>query len=390
MGGRSKTISRGVRIRTYPSGLSRIEIQFQYRGVTCKEILSQLDAAKPSSRKFAVNLKAEIENAIVRQTFDYPTFFPGSPRARMFGQVGSQLTVAQAQAAFIQDLQAAGREATTLFAYGRSAGRINQHLGDVRMVDLTPEDFRRMMRARAVSRKTWRNDLIPLRRALNRAVNDGLIQFSPLDRVVLDELVPRHKKAPPDPFSMAEISTILATAREYSDKAHNLFTFAFYTGLRVEELAGLQWSDVDLPGRRVQITGAAQLSIKSAELKGPKTEAGARTVDLLDQALAALKRQQAITWFKGENVFCRWRSLDPFSSYEQFRIRWTTILQKAGVRYRPLKQTRHTYASHQLSSGVNPLYVAKQMGHAGTALLDVYGAWVDDWKEEHRERKYGS
>src|SRR5690606_34784622 len=133
----------------------------------------------------------------------------------------------------------AGREATTLAAYRRSAGRINQHLGNTRIAELTPEDFRRMVRIRAVSRKTWNNDLIPLRRALNRAVNDGLIAFSPLDRVVLDELVPRHKKPQPDPFSMDEIRAILATAQAYSDKAHNLVEFALFTGLRLEELAGL-------------------------------------------------------------------------------------------------------------------------------------------------------
>jgi site-specific recombinase XerD len=51
---------------------------------------------------------------------------------------------------------------------------------------------------------------------------------------------------------------------------------------------------------------------------------------------------------------------------------------------------RHTYASHQLSSGVNQQYVAQQMGRSGTALLDVYARWVRDWVGEYQERAYGA
>jgi integrase len=389
VGGRSKTISRGVRIRTYPSGLSRIEIQFQYRGVTCKEILSNLDAGKPSNRKYAIGLKAEIESAITRTTFRYTDYFPNSPRAQVFVQAVSTITLRQAQESLLQDLAAAGLEATTLAAYRRSAERINQHLGDERVASLTPENFRAMFRARTVSRKTWNNDLIPARRALNRAVNDNVIQFSPLDRVEISEMVPRHRKPQPDPFSMGEIRAILAAAGKYCERAHNLFQFALFSGLRPEELTALQWADVDLAKHQASITSATKLSLRSAERKGPKTSAGQRTIDLLPMALKALKRQQAHTRFAGEHVFLSWQGNHPISSYEQLSSRWKTVLEKAGVRYRPIKQCRHTYASHQLSSGINPLYVAKQMGHSGTALLDVYGAWVDDWKEEHQERKYG-
>ncbi len=40
---RSVKLAQGVRIRDYASGIRSIEIQFQYRGVQCKETLSSLD-----------------------------------------------------------------------------------------------------------------------------------------------------------------------------------------------------------------------------------------------------------------------------------------------------------------------------------------------------------
>jgi len=232
-------IAKGVRVRTYPSGLRRIEVQFRFREETCKEVLPHLDGDSPSARKYARNLKSAIEHAKLTQTFVYSNFFPDSPRAAMFGPGGSRITVKEAQASLIRDLELAGLEKTTLASYRKSAARIDACLGKKRVAQLSPEDIRSMVRERRVSRKTWNNDLIPLRRALNRAVNDNVILFSPLDRVQLDDLVPRHKRPVPDPFSMSEIEAILNTAQGYCERAWNLYVFAFFTGMRLEEIAGL-------------------------------------------------------------------------------------------------------------------------------------------------------
>jgi integrase len=384
---KSDHIAKGVRVRTYGSGVRRIEIQFRFQGIQCREILPDLDPDMASARKYAVNLKAAIGVAIYRGTFDYAHYFPTSPRNKLFRR-SVALTVADAQEGLIQDLETAGRERTTIASYRRSAARIDQHLGHLRILDLTPEHIRQMVRSRAVGRKTWNNDLIPLRRALNRCVNDGLVPFNALDRVMLDELVAKGIKAPPDPFTMGEISGILSAAPD--ERTRNLYEFAFFTGLRLEELVALQWDNVNLVAGTAEITHAGMLSLRSVDLKGPKTAAGARVIDLLPRAMDPMKRQKQVTWFKGENVFCRWQSLEPFRSYESLGGRWQTVLERAGVRYRPMKNTRHTYASHQLSSGVNQQYVAQQMGHSGTALLDVYARWVKDWVGEYGERKYGS
>jgi integrase len=48
-----------------------------------------------------------------------------------------------------------------------------------------------------------------------------------------------------------------------------------------------------------------------------------------------------------------------------------------GARYRNPYQTRHTFASSLLMLGVNPLYVAKQMGHVDTTMVNrIYGKWI--------------
>lgn len=339
-------------------------------------------APTKSGIAYAKNLRAEIRSRITKGTLNYAEYFPDSPRARMFGHAQTSVTVSEAQESLIEDLRMAGREETTLAAYTRSASRINEHIGKVRLSDLVPEHFRAMIRKRQVTRKTWNNDLIPIRRALKRALMDGLIQRNPLDAVDIDGLVPKSARALPDPFSLVEIGELLKTS---TGQTKNLIQLALYTGMRIEELAALTWADTDFA--TVSVNKAAQLSIGSAEVKPPKTASSNRTIDLLPKAVEALKAQQS-TRFRGEHVFLRWDKFEPISRYKQIRRRWNAVVEASGVRRRAFKQCRHTYASHMLSCGHNALYVASQMGHRGTALLDVYGTWVEDWKGQ--EERYGT
>ena len=56
--GRRRNSTPGISVRTYPSGKRVIQVQFQYKGVTCKEILG-LDPTN-ANLKYAENLKGEI------------------------------------------------------------------------------------------------------------------------------------------------------------------------------------------------------------------------------------------------------------------------------------------------------------------------------------------
>ena len=44
-----------------------------------------------------------------------------------------------------------------------------------------------------------------------------------------------------------------------------------------------------------------------------------------------------------------------------------------------MKQTRHSFGTHHLSKGTNPLKIAKVMGHRDAEMiLKVYGKYIDD------------
>ncbi len=63
------------------------------------------------------------------------------------------------------------------------------------------------------------------------------------------------------------------------------------------------------------------------------------------------------------------------------RIRvWIPTLKRAGVEYREMKQTRHSFATNALSCGENPLWIARIMGHRDTdMIIRVYGKYIENF-----------
>ena len=58
---------------------------------------------------------------------------------------------------------------------------------------------------------------------------------------------------------------------------------------------------------------------------------------------------------------------------------WVPALEKACIEFREMKQTRHTFATIALSSGENPLWIAKVMGHRDTnMIIKVYSKYVEN------------
>jgi integrase len=54
-------------------------------------------------------------------------------------------------------------------------------------------------------------------------------------------------------------------------------------------------------------------------------------------------------------------------------------LKKTGLKYREMKQTRHSFATNALSCGENPLWIAKVMGHRDTdMIIKVYGKFIEN------------
>lgn len=56
---------------------------------------------------------------------------------------------------------------------------------------------------------------------------------------------------------------------------------------------------------------------------------------------------------------------------------WKTALKTAGVEHRIAYNCPHTYASFAHTAGVNPAFIANQLGHGLEMTLNIYGKYIN-------------
>lgn len=66
---------------------------------------------------------------------------------------------------------------------------------------------------------------------------------------------------------------------------------------------------------------------------------------------------------------------------------WTTTLKRLGIRHRRTYNTRHTYATIGLMAGVNPAFMARQLGHSLEMFFKVYAKWIDGQHDDREMAK---
>jgi hypothetical protein len=141
----------------------------------------------------------------------------------------------------------------------------------------------------------------------------------------------------------------------------NFVEAKFFMGLRTGEAIGLRWPSVDLRSKHVMIVEGV---VQGQQVDRTKTNT-VRKVLLNSRALAALTGQKAHTYVADGHVFhdpryaARWVGERAFG-----RFVWKPCLKRCKIRYREPYQTRHTYATMMLMSGMRPAFCAGQMGTA--------------------------
>jgi integrase len=353
---------------------SSIEITFMYNGIRCRERIPLKPTA--ANIKRAENHRAAVLHAIATNSFDYASTFPSSANAHKFATHRGDVERLEPYLEKWLRVQNDHLKASSLDGYRKiTVGYLIPWFGQLTLSGITKRDIKEKLKELEVSNKTLKNIQSVLRKAMDDAIEDELIESNPLSGWCYTRKEELKEEDEVDPFTRDEQAAILSAL---SGQGRNLILFALWTGLRTSELVGLLWGDVDFVRGVVVISRA--LTQKSKEAEPPKTEAGRREVKLLGGALQALKLQKQHTWLKGAEVFQNPQTNEPWTGDQPIRkTLWSVALKKSGVRYRYPYQTRHTYASMMLSAGEHPMWVAKQMGHKDwTMIARVYGKWMPD------------
>lgn len=373
----------GVTIRKLVTG-DRIQVAFTYQGKECRELLPPGPVNKSSIQRAAV-LREDIRTLIKAGKFDYADFFPDSPRAGTSKKKAGLMRKLLHNQLEIYERQVKNGQLSPA-TYNGYAKVINgermKFWSEVHASEVTPAMLRDWISGMDCTSKAIRNTLIPLRSVFEDALNDELIDFNPFDRIALTKLIRQTAKASDyvvQPFTYQERQVILDACRP---DEHPMFQFWFNTGLRPGELQAQEWSQIDWKRRIARIVQNQVVGV----IKGPKTAAGKRGVELNDEAIAALQAQKAISGHLGTRIWLNPRTLEPWTTDAQIRkTAWLPLMARAGIPYRNPYQIRHTFASSLLTAGANPWYVAQQLGHEDVEMVfRTYGKFI---REDYQKPK---
>lgn len=139
-----------------------------------------------------------------------------------------------------------------------------------------------------------------------------------------------------------------------------------FTGLRVGELCGLKWGDIDFENGTVYVQRTVQRVNKHGKsevvIGSPKSKSSVRIVPIPDFLLAILKAKR-----KGDDFYIITGTCKPVEP-RTMQNRFKAILKVCGIRNVNFHLLRHTYATICIENGFDPKTLSELLGHTDASI----------------------
>ena len=294
------------------------------------------------------------------------------------------------------------------------------YIGSKKLKDIKPLDVQRAlntMEQEGISNSAMREALGRLRECIEFAVGNQMITSNPC---LIVEVPWTYKKAKEEIALTQEEQNALLN--EVEDSWYKeMFHFMCLTGVRVGELGGLQWSDIDFSKKCITIRRSLSCSYcngkKREMLVSPKTVNSTRQIPFLGEMEEVLKSQKEKQKRLRAELGERWRSGEEFSD-----LVFTTGMGSPCSRYIVDKEVkkvikrirekeavlavqeqrepkvirdfhphtlRHTFATRCFENKMEPKVVQSLLGHSSISItLNIYTHVLDN-KMDEEIKKFG-
>lgn len=184
---------------------------------------------------------------------------------------------------------------------------------------------------------------------------EGLLDADPM----LGVRGPKVRRKLPQVLDVDEAAALVETdsGGKLALRDRAMLELFYSSGLRLSELVGLRWLDLDLDGGEVRVLG-----------KGSKT----RIVPVGRHAMSALRALGAEQGMTPDSPVFRGRGGAPISP-RAIQLRMKTLALQQGIpKHIHPHLLRHTFASHMLESSGDLRAVQELLGHADIATTQIY------------------
>lgn len=253
-----------------------------------------------------------------------------------------------------------------------------------------------------------------LQSCVEAAIANGLMFLNP----VLGVMIPKCEKVERRVLTVEEQEIFLGYLKATKSWYEEMYKFMLLTGMRIGEVGGLQWEDVDFTSRFIYVKRSLTYQYEDGKkimrLTSPKTENSVRKIPFFGETREVLEKQFEKVKRKREDLGKRWRQPkeygnlvfltsmgSPIGRYSiESDMRYVTqqindmlkteALYSGGIpknfeRVHP-HALRHTFATRCFEKGMTPRAVQEIMGHANYNTTVSYTHVLDDIKSKEAER----
>lgn len=264
------------------------------------------------------------------------------------------------------------------------------------------------------SSKSVRDATGVLQNCIEAAIANGLMNLNPVVGVV----IPKCEKVERRVLTAEEQEIFIDYLERTKSWYEEMYKFMLLTGLRVGEVGGLQWEDIDFANRFIYVKRTLSYQyedgVKTMKLTSPKTENSVRKVPFFGETQSILERQFEKVKRKRLDLGQRWRQPkelgnlvfltsmgSPIGRYSvesdmrqitnqindmlRTEALYTGGIPKKFERVHP-HALRHTFATRCFEKGMKPRTVQEIMGHANYNTTVSYTHVLDDIKIQEAER----
>lgn len=245
-------------------------------------------------------------------------------------------------------------------------------IGDKHLSDLTEGDIYTFVEntKKKISANSLHSVFRVLKTSLKYAEKLHFIRSSVYENIEL----PKIRKPKIVNISQFEHKRLKTVAKESSDGLAILMSLE--TGMRIGEIAGLKWEDIDFENKVISVKRTLQRVKTYAESgyktqiieEKPKSENSERIIPLSSDLFTQLLRRKELS--NSPYVISKNQS---FTEPRTIRYQFKRLLQKFKLVECSFHALRHSFATRCLEKGINIAVISSLLGHASTKMtLDIY------------------
>lgn len=178
--------------------------------------------------------------------------------------------------------------------------------------------------------------------------------------------MPKIEKKQTDILTSDERKRLESYLMHNQNKTNIAILLCLFTGLRVGELCGLKWEDIDFNNVVLYVKRTVQRLSKNGKsqviIGMPKSKTSVRTVPIPTFVLDILKNYGSCGDFY--IITGKGKPTEPRTMQNRFK----SILKLCGIRNVNFHLLRHTYATVCIEKGFDPKTLSELLGHADAAI----------------------